>query len=159
MGDEDRPSFLDREKKSFAELDRMRRERRDGRDEPRSPGSRQRAKQATDRALDSADQLFSKNEAKQLSAAVFEARGTPGLAEACRAYHATAGLPTEVRLIACFLDAGDPAIALVGLAGARAGHDAGALEVTPGLRSQLRMLAEGPDDSVADAAEALLDEF
>lgn len=159
MGDDDRPSFLDREKKSFAELDRMRRERRDGRDEPRSPRARQRTKQATAQYLESADGLFSKSVGKELTAAVLGARGTPGLADACRAYHATAGPPTEIRLIACFLDAGDCEIALAGLAGAHAAHTAGSLEVTSGLRSQLRMLAEGPDDAVADAAEALLDEL
>ena len=33
---------------------------------------------------------------------------------------------------------------------------AGSLEVTPGLRTQLRMLAQDADDEVASAAEELL---
>ena len=155
-GDDDRPSFLDREKKSFAELDR---ERREGSRESRGRGAPQRAKQATDQILQNADALFSKNASAGLADAVFEARGTPGLADACRAYQAAAGPPTRVRLIGCFLDAGESEIELAGLEGARAARAAGSLEVTPGLRSRLRMLAEGPDDAVADAAEELLEDL
>jgi len=158
-GDDDRPAFLDREKKSFAELDRLRRDGRDGREESRSPASRQRAKRVTEQTLQKADALFSGGADEELAGAVLDARGTPEFADACRAYHAAVGPPTGARLIGCFLDADEPEIALVGLEGVRAAHAASSLEVTPGLRTRLRMLAAGLDDAVADAAEALLEEL
>ena len=159
MGDDDRPSFLDREKKSFAELDRMRREGGGRSETPRSPASRQRAKRATEETLQQADALFSADAEKERFDAVLEARGTPGLADACRAYLAAVGPPTATRLIGCFLDADDPDVVLSGLEAARAARAVSSLEVTPGLRTQLRILAEGLDDDLAEAAEALLEEL
>ena len=46
---------------------------------------------------------------------------------------------------------------LAGLDAAQAGYAAGSLELTADLRTQLRMLAENPDDDVAGAAEDLLE--
>jgi len=156
MGDDDRPGFLDREKKSFAELDRLRRE---GRGDAGQTGSRKRTKQTAERALEQADALFASPADKVLAQEVLEARGTPGLAAACRAYRSEVGLPTETRLIGCFLDAGDAEVVLAGIAGVREARGRAALEVTPGLRTRLRMLAEGADDGVAEASEALLEEL
>lgn len=156
MGDDDRPAFLDREKKSFAELDRLRRE---GRGEARRPESGKRSKQASERALEQADALFAKSADKVRAQAVLDARGTPGLVAACRAYRAEVGLPREAALIGCFLDAGDAEVALAGIAGAREAWGASALEITPGLRTRLRMLADGVDDAVAEASETLLEEL
>jgi hypothetical protein len=159
--DDDRPGFLDREKKSFSERDRMRRERRDpaerGGARPADPA---RAAAATKQYLKEMDTLFAKGrggaEGERLARAVREARGTPGLAVACRAYRDAVGAPSDAALVACFLDAGDPELALVGLEALRAAREAGRLELTPGLRTQLRMLAQDADDAVASAAEELL---
>ena len=159
MGDDDRPGFLDREKKSFAELDRMRREGGGRGDTPRSPASRQRAKRATEEPLQQADALFSGDAEKERFDAVLDARGTPGLAAACRAYLAAAGPPTATRLIGCFLDADDADVVLSGIEAASAARAASSLEVTPGLRTRLRILSEGLDDDLAEAAEALLEEL
>jgi len=159
--DDDRPGFLDREKKSFSERDRLRRERRSP-DEKRaaSPAAQARVADATKQYLKQIDSVFAKGgrpaEAARLAQAVRDARGTPGLAAACRAYREAAGAPTEPALVACFLDAGETGSVLCGLDGLRGAAAAGELALTPGLRTQLRMLAQHADDAVASAAEALL---
>ena len=59
----------------------------------------------------------------------------------------------DAALIAAFLDARDRAMQLAAL-GALAAVDRVAL--TPGLRSQLRVLAAGVDDELAERAEEIL---
>ena len=159
--DDDRPGFLDREKKSFSERDRMRRERR-GEGEPRatSPAAQARVADATKQYVKQIDSLFGKAgagaETERLAKAVRDARGTPGMAAACRAYRDAAGAPTEPALVACFLDADEAEILLCGLDGLRSAAAAAKLALSPGLRTQLRMLAQHADDGVASAAEELL---
>jgi hypothetical protein len=160
--DDDRPGFLDRDKKSFSERDRERRERR-GSDERRERGPGRPAQDAFAKKqyLRQIDSIFAKGrggaEGDRLDRAVRDARGTPGLAAACRGYRDAQGAPSEAGLIACFLDAGEADVVLVGLEALAALRAAGSLRATSGLRTQLRMLAEAPDDDVAGAAEALLD--
>lgn len=161
-GDDERPGFLDRDKKSFSERDRERRERRGG-GERRPAGAKQQARlaAATQQYLKQIDSLFAKGtggaEGERLAQAVRDARGTPGLAAACRAYREAVGAPSDPSLVSCFLDAGEPELVLVGLAAARAAKAAGTLQATAGLRTQLRMLAQESDDAVASEAEELLD--
>jgi hypothetical protein len=160
--DDDRPGFLDRDKKSFSERDRERREKR-GPEERRSPRPAQQAQLAAAKKqyLKQADTIFAKGkggaEGDRLALAVRDARGTPGLAAACRAYRDAAGAPSDAGLVACFLDAGEPDVVLIGLEALRVECAGGSLQATPGLRTQLRMLAQDPDDEVASAAEDLLD--
>ena len=161
--DDDRPGFLDREKKSFSELDRQRRERRGPEERrPASPGQRARVESAKKQYLKEIDGLFAKGkgggEGDRLARAVRDARGTPGLAAACRAYRDAVGAPSEAGLVACFLEAGEADVVLQGLEALRAERAAGSLQTTPGLRTQLRMLAQDSDDEVASAAEELLEE-
>jgi len=92
----------DREKLTFSELDRLRREkdRGGGEGRPRGAGAEARAKQATGAYLKEADKLFGGGtrggaEGAELAKAVADAHGTPGLAEACRAYRETVGLPDD----------------------------------------------------------------
>ena len=159
--DDDRPSWVEREKKSFSELDRMRRERRSGGEQKRrSAGAQARTRQAAKQYVKQIDGIFSggkSEELEKLARAMRDARGTPGLAEACRAYRDAAGLPADARHISCFLDAGERELVVDGLEALRQAHEAGGLEVTAGLRTQLRMLAEDPDDEVADRAEELIE--
>ena len=159
-GDDDRPGWVDREKRSFSELDRMRRDRRDGREErPRGAVSQFRAKQATKQYLDEVEGLFQggeRGEADALGRAMLDARGTPALPDACRAYGDAAGVPTQVRLVSCFLDTGDRELVLAGLEALLSALAAEALDATPGLRTQLRSLAEDLDDEIAGTAEELL---
>lgn len=156
-GDDDRPGWVDREKKSFSELDRARREKRDGRGgAPRSAATQARAAAASKEYRKQIDGLFRGGKAaevEKLAEDMREARGSAGFAAACRVYRDAAGPPTEVRDIACFLDAGDSELVLFGLEALRASQ----AELSSGLRTQLRMLAEDPDDAVAEAAEDLLD--
>ncbi|MBW2270934.1 MAG: hypothetical protein JRH16_20445 [Deltaproteobacteria bacterium] len=159
MGDEDRAGYLDRDKKSFSELDRM---RRDGGDGSRGAAAEQRSEQASKEYRKQLDGLFSSGDAAEhegLATALLDARGTPGLAEACRAYQAAVGLPTQLRQISCFLDSDALDVLLAGLAAARGAHEAQTLEASAGLRTQLRMLADHADDAVAEAAEALLEDL
>ena len=162
-GDDDRPDYLDREKKSFSELDRARREGRDRGDErARRPADPARSKQATQQYLKQIDAHFSGGrsaEVERLAQAVLDARGTPELAPACRAYRAAAGSPTEIRIAACFLDSEDRELVLEGLAALEAAGQAGSLQASAGLKTQLRGIAEDPDDELAGAAEDLLDSF
>ena len=159
--DDDRPSWVEREKKSFSELDRMRREGSSGGEQrPRSPASQERATQATKQYVKQIDGVFSSGkgeEREKLAQAMRDARGTPGLADACRAYRDAVGLPADARHISCFLDTGDRELVVTGLEALRQAHEAGAFEMTSGLRSQLRMLAEDPDDEVAETAEELIE--
>ena len=158
--EDDRPTYLDRDKPSFSELDRARRDRRSGHEAPKSPAAQARTKQATKQYLGQIDALFaggSGGEAEKLAAALWEARGTPGLDDACRAYREALGLPRDARHIACFLDAVDVALLRDGLAALRAAHEAGDTELGAGLRTQLRMLADHADDDVAADAEELLE--
>jgi hypothetical protein len=160
--DGDRPGWLDREKKSFAELDRARRERRDGGGAAPPRGAEgERAKRTARQQLERADALFGarREQARSLARELHEARGTPALADVCRRFLDALGPPTEARDVACFLEAGVPDLVLAGLDALRARHAAGSLEGTAGLRTQLRMLAEDPDDEVASAAEEILDLF
>lgn len=162
MGDDDRPDYLDREKKSFSELDRARRERSDGDARPRGAAAEERSQRASKDYLKKIDGLFSSAGAAKteaLATALLDARGTPALADACRAYLDAAGLPTLVRQITCFLDADPPDVLLAGIQAARASHEAKSLEVTGGLRTQLRMLSDHADDVVAEEAEALLEQL
>jgi hypothetical protein len=161
-GDDDRPSWVEREKKSFSELDRVRREgRSQGERRPRSAAAQERAGHATKQYLKEIDGLFSSRqggaEGETLAQAMLDARGSPGLADACRAYLDALGAPSEVRHISCFLDAGEGELVLAGLQALHAAREAGGFELNAGLRTQLRMLAQEPDDEIAEAAEELLE--
>ena len=159
--DEDRPSWVEREKKSFSELDRMRREgRSDAERRPRSAAAQARATQATKQYVKELDGVFSSGKGEQqekLAQAMRDARGTPKLADACRAYRDALGLPADARHISCFLDAGERELVVDGLEALRQAHEAGDFEMTAGLRTQLRMLAEDRDDEVAERAEELIE--
>ncbi len=84
------------------------------------------------------------------------AQGSAGLADACRAYLAAIGPPAEPALLSAFLDTGERELQRSALAALAEGIAARGLTLTAGLRAQIRTLAEGPDDELADAAEAVL---
>jgi hypothetical protein len=160
MSGDDR-SWNDGDKLSFSERDRRRRERALGSegDRPQSKEGRERSASASKQYLKEIDGLFAKGtkqEISDLANAMRDAHGSEGLADACRAYAGAAGLPDDVALISLFLDADDRELALAGFDALRAAEDSGTLKRTAGLRSQLRILSESPDDSIAEAAEELL---
>jgi hypothetical protein len=157
-GDDDRD---ERPKLSWSELDRLRDKARPPRDErrPRGAAAEARARGATQSYLKQLDQkIFAKGGqggGDDLARAVRDALGTPALADACRAYVEARGAPTDPALIAAFLDARDRAIQLAALE-ALAPDRTPRVTPTPGLRSQLRVLAEGADDELAERSEEIL---
>jgi len=153
----------DREKLSFSELDRRRRERGQGeRGErrPRGAAADARSEQATAEYLKEVGKLFTDAQGgaagEALAKAVRDAHGSPALTEACRAYRDGIGMPTEAALLSLFLDAEDPEIVVAAIRTFAAGHDAGSLEIARGVKSQLRVLEQGTNDDVAYEAEELL---
>jgi hypothetical protein len=151
----------ERPKLSWSELDKRRDKPRSHTSErrPRGAAAEARAASATQSYLKKLDQqLFAKGgksatPRSRLADVVRDALGTPGLDDACRAYLAEVGPPADAALVAAFLDARDREIRLAAL-GALTGEDRVAL--TSGLRSQLRVLAEGADDELAERAEEIL---
>jgi hypothetical protein len=162
-GDDERERG-ERPKRSWAEIDRLRDRPRARRDErtPRGPAATARAQAATKQYLAELDQkLFAKGApggatGARLAAAVRAAQGTPGLADACRAYLDAVGAPSEPALLAAFLDTGAPELQRAALAALAEGVAGGRIALSAGLRAQLRTLADGPDDELAEAAEAVL---
>ncbi len=150
----------DREKLSYSERDRLRQDRAKGYDTPRGRGGQQRQAQARDAALKQAESIFSaegKGErGDELAKAVRAAHGTPELAEACHAFVAEVGLPKSLDLLQIFIDTSDATLMVPALEELLARKEAGELEVSSGLRSQLRILAEDPDDDIAGLSEDLL---
>jgi len=155
--DDDRP----RERLSWREVDRRRggaRQRPE--DRPKSRDELARDSAAAKAYTKKLDGLFvtSKGGAagERLSREMREARGTPNLAGACRAYRDAVGLPEDPAQLSLFLDSGDPELVLAALAALGSARAGGTLQATSGLRTQLRMLAQDANDAVAEAAEELL---
>ena len=152
-------SWNDGDKLSFSERDRRRRE--GGRDDsnPRSGGSKLQEEQATSQYLKKLDGLFTKPgaESDQLEAALRAAHGTKGLADACRTYRDAVGFPSQPSLVGIFLDSDDSEL-IVGVLESllRISAEGQPLEMSAGLRSQLRMLVDGRDNLIAGLAEDLL---
>lgn len=153
----------ERPKLSWSELDKRRDKPRSRTPErgPRGAAAEARARGATKAYLAKLDgQLFGKGKRGSPGAkhadAVRAALGTPGLTDACRAHLAEVGPPRDAGLIGAFLDARDAEVQLAALAALAEEVAAGRLAPTAGLRSQLRVLAAGLDDALAEAAEAIL---
>jgi hypothetical protein len=157
-GDGERPKL------SWSEIDKRRdkpRARADREQRPRGAAAEARARDAAQQYLkQKGGALFAKHGAggrgDALAKAVRDAQGTPGFAEACRAFLRELGAPTEASLCSRFLDARDPELILAGLRGLEGLRDAGQLAASAGLRSQLRGLADDANDEVASAAEAIV---
>ncbi len=153
----------ERRRRSWREIDRMRDgsgQRRNER-KPRGQAAEARSRHATQAYLKQLDGLFAKDrggaEGERLAQAVRQAHGTPGLAEACAAYRDAVGFPGDPELASLFLDSGDRELVAGALAALAEAHAREPVTLGAGLRSQLRLLAEDPDDDVAGAAEDLLD--
>ncbi len=152
----------DRPKRSWRERDAARnRSRHVASDDRGRGGTGERSRAATEAYKRKLGLLFSGAPggaaAEALARAVRDAQGTPGLAAACAAYRDALGMPQDPSLLAVFLDAGDRVLVLAAIAALADAHRAGAATAAPpGLRSQLRLLADGRDDEIAEAAEDLI---
>ncbi len=156
-------SWNDGDKLSFSELDRRRREGRSSRGHQPKGVSKARAEDSAKQYVKQLDGLFSKTqggvEVEKLGAAIRAAHGTSGLADACRQYCEVAGFPEDAALLGMFLDSGDSKWVVGGLKALQAVCEAEGFKASGGLRSQIRMLADDPDDEVAELAEALAVRF
>ncbi len=152
-------SWNDGDKLSFSELDRRRREGRSSREDRPKGVSKAKTEAFTKEYIKQLDGLFSKTkggaEVEKLGAAIRAAHGTSGLSDACLQYRAVAGFPEDAALLGMFLDSGDSELVVGGLKALQAVCEAGGFKASGGLRSQIRMLADDPDDDVAELAEAL----
>jgi hypothetical protein len=152
-------SWNDGDKLSFSERDRMRREGRSSEDRRPRGVSPAKAEDMSKKYIKKLDGLFSKDkgaaEVEKLAAALRAAHGTSGLAAACREYRDAAGFPGDASLLGMFLDSGDPELVVGGLEALQAARQSGAWTASGGLRSQIRMLADDPNDEIAELAEAL----
>lgn len=152
----------DREKLSFSERDRIRREGGQGNGErrPRGEAAERRSKEATSAYLKEADKLFSDaqggTDGEAAIKAVMDAHGTPGFTDACRAFRESVGVPATASLLSLFLDAEDVGLVAEAIRALGAGLESGDLEISRGIKSQLRVLEQSPDDDVAYEAEELL---
>ena len=162
MSGDDR-SWNDGDKLSFSERDRRRREGRPSQERRPKGVSKAKEEALTKQYVKQLDGLFSKTkggaEVEQLGAAIRVAHGTSGLAGACRQYREVAGFPQDAALLGMFLDSGDAELVVGGLKALQAACEAGDFNASGGLRSQVRMLAEDPDDEVAELAETLSAQF
>lgn len=157
MGDDDR-------KLSYSELDKLRRERRSDDRGGRRQGkaAQARSDMATKQYLQDIDKLFSSaeggTEGEALAKAVRDAHGTPELDDACREYREKFGIPKSPDLLSLFLDCRAPDLviatldALIALMGADDDFAVGR-----GVQSQLRTLAQGFDNDIAERAEEILE--
>ena len=154
MSGDDR-SWNDGGKRSFSERDRLRRERRGSDPKPKGV-SQTRVDAAAKQYVKGLDALFKQGggaESQALADAIRKAHATPQLAEACRNHRDAIGFPADGALLGMFLDSGDVELMRGALETLRDRLDS--IRVSPGLRSQIRMLAEDPNDDVASVAEEL----
>jgi hypothetical protein len=147
----------DRPRLSWREIDQRRDRAHSRRDEPRGPRAREEQAEAKRRALREADALFSlgatgEERARQMR----ETHGGPDFLQACRQYREDVGVPSNPALLAFFLDSGDRALIVEALEALLVAKNGGSLALGPGLRSQLRALAQDRDDTVAGISEELL---
>jgi hypothetical protein len=152
--------FDDREKLSFSERDRLRKDRAAGHERPRGRAAQEESRRDTQNALEAADAIFSAERGgeagDELGDAIRAAHGTPELAEACHVFVTAVGLPKSVDLLQIFIDTADPSLVVPALEALLALKEAGDLDPSAGLKSQLRTLAQDPDDDVAGLSEDLL---
>lgn len=151
----------DREKLSFSERDRLRRDRAAGHDQPRSQAGRMHQEEARQAALKQAESIFSEegvggSRGDELAKAIRAAHGSAELPEACHTFVTEVGLPKSVDLLQIFLDSADASLMVPALEELLARKHAGQLEMSAGLKSQLRTLANDPDDDIAGLSEDLL---
>lgn len=152
----------ERPRLSWREIDQRRDGARRAGGEPSARGPRSQAD--ADRYLKQLDDtMFGKAKGRpgsvagRLAQAVRDALGTPELAPACRAYLEALGVPEDGALVSAFLDSREPELVRATLGALLERAAGGALEVSSGLRAQLRMLADEPDDEIAETAEEILE--
>jgi hypothetical protein len=152
----------DRPRLSWREIDQRRSGGRPRRDEPRGRAADQARAEMKNKALKHADSLFSLEqggaEGERLANAMRDAHGSDDFAQACREYCETIGTPRDPALLALLLDTGEHELVVAALEAFLSAKEASSLELTAGLKSQLRLLQQSRDDTVAGISEELLED-
>lgn len=150
----------DKPRLSWREIDQRRDGSRTRRDEPRGFAAREEQARAKETTLSTADALFSMNkggaEGARLAAEMHAAHGSEGFGLACRSYFDVVGVPNDLGLLGLFLDTADPELIVPALEALLEARNANSLELTSGLKSQLRVLEQDRDDTIAGISEELL---
>ncbi len=152
----------ERPKLSFSELDKRRRGERVERDEPRGRRAEQEQERSRAAALTEAGSVFSMGkggaEGKRLANEMRDAHGTSDFLHACRSYCDEIGTPQDPLLLALLLDTGERDLVVSALEALLEAKNGGSLEIASGLRSQLRVLEQDRDDTIAGISEELLED-
>jgi hypothetical protein len=151
----------DDRKLTYSERDRMRREGGGSGGRPRNARAKADEEKRSREALVVADAMFTDEsggqKGKALADAVRAAHGTADLPSACRAYLEAMGPPATAALTSIFLDAGEKELSLSALDELLRRKEAGDLQLDGGLKRQIRILSEDFDDDLASRAEELLE--
>ena len=150
----------ERPKLSFSERDKLRRGERTQAGAPGGRRAEQEQAHARGQALREADAVFALEpggaEGQALAKQMRDSHGTEGFAAACRSYCDQVGIPRDPGLLALLLDSGERDLIVSALEAFTEAKNAGSFELGAGLRSQLRMLEQDRDDTVAGLSEDLL---
>jgi hypothetical protein len=149
-----------RPKLSFSELDKRRRGEKLGTDEPRGRRASHEQARARSQALSQADAAFSAGQGgavgERLARAMRDQHGTSDFPLACRNYSEEIGVPRDPSLLGLMLDSGERDLVVAALEALLEAKNSGSLEIGSGLRSQLRLLEQARDDTLAGLSEDLL---
>jgi hypothetical protein len=152
----------ERPKLSFSELDRRRRGEKVGRDEPRGGRAEQEQARVRTQSLHEADSVFSMGkggaEGKRLANQMRDTHGTTDFLHACRSYCEEIGVPQDPLLLGLLLDTGERDLVVAALETLLEAKNDRSLEIGSGLRSQLRLLEQDRDDTIAGISEELLED-
>jgi len=155
-GDDDRPKL------SFSERDKRRRGEGSDDSRPRGRWAEAQEKRATDAYKKQLDSMFSEGqggaEGEELAAAMRETHGTPKFIEACKAFRDGVGWPVEPELLGMFLDSGEEELVVGALEAILDGISSGQFELPKSLRTQIAVLAEDFNSSIADVAEEIIEQ-
>lgn len=118
------------------------------------------ANQATQAYLKDLDKLFTSSgrseEAEALVKRLRDTHGTPELAEVCRTFRQELGMPREIALLSIFLDSKEPDLVVEALETMLMLIDADQAEISKGVQSQIRVLAQDFNNDIAEVAEDIL---
>ena len=154
----------DERKRSWKEIDQMRDgTRREDRERPRNAAAQERSEQATQSYLKEIDKLFTSTgrsaEAEALVKSLRDAHGTPELPEVCRSFRDQLGMPDDTTLLSIFLDSNEPEFMVAALETLVTLLGSNEIELSKGIQSQLRVLAQDFNNDVAEIAEEILEKL
>ena len=154
----------DERKRSWKEIDQMRDGTHRGEHErPRNAAAQERSEQATQTYLKEIDKLFTSTgrsaEAEALVKSLRDAHGTSELPEVCRTFRDQLGMPREAVLLSIFLDSNEPEFVIPALETLGVLLSSNEVELSKGIQSQLRVLAQDFNNDIAEIAEEILEKL